>query len=661
MKKTVDVVVTAVEINERHGVGAFLKRLFPDKDGVISIRSRSMYGGDSDFGEANLQLSSKWLTRKETKQALHMLLEGYEVRRILCVPYFWEDFSHALCLKELTGAPLCLYLMDDQNVFSDQVADEHVSELWHASDLRLAISSEMCAAYARKYEGSIHVLPPVLTHDSAPLSNYWDASSDDPSICAMVGNVWSASQFAQLRKAIKAARLRVEWYGSGSRAPWLGGNVADWERDGIFCLGHMPEEDLAVALAGYQCVITPSGRMDQGDEKLSFSRLSLPSRIVSIAGLALTPQLVLGHPETAAGRFVRNQGIGSCCDYSATALTKALAEMRDQTARRTHAENIKRTADQMRLPDAASWIWDSLQSGCPADAPFQQSPAFVADPPTWLSEIQPFRRSERTERDAFDARNPSTWSGIGYLRKSHLREFTANNCDNISDSTNPKDAIMSRLLARRLIPAHGRKILYLGTEAPKWQSDVPAEAELWAISNLEEWLSKGMSPSPRVQQLRPASKIPAPKQFDLIVAYGEFREIKDAQGADRIAQFIEKRLTRNGLSFSLFPCRITDGQFVAPFFYRHLLASGRAPDLMPLNKSIADDLDLLDDSSGVGGQQDYSKSTGNSSESVKMIYSTLMWRRAAGNRPKRLWRGGLALERALVRNCRSLVKLIREA
>jgi hypothetical protein len=582
MLRLVDVVVTAVEINERHGVGAYLKRLFSNERDVVSIRSCSMYGGRDHFGDAAFQVRSKWLTDGEVKQVLSSIFQGYEVRRILCVPYFQDDFRNALCLKELTGAPLCLYLMDDQNVFSNQVTDEKVAALWQKADLRLAISNEMASAYSRKYGDPVHVMPPVLTTKPAPLKNYWKAGTYPQHTCAMIGNVWSSSQFTDLRKAVKSARLRVEWYGSGSRAPWLAGKPAEWERDGIFCVGHAPEEDLGTALAGYQCVLIPSGTMDSNDDKLSFSRLSLPSRIVSMTGLAATPQLVLGHSESAAARFVRSQGIGACCDYTAHAISASLTYLQTESVRNKCASDIKKTAASMYLPDALTWIWRSLGNRRPENAAFQTIPAFNSAPPAWLGGVEAYcwpcnglssslnsPQEARFSMQALSAANEPTEEGRdGGIKSEH---------------TNLLEQFLGLVLKHDLMPLHGRNILFLGSEHPTWRNDLPANARLWTLDNIRWLFDKATWPLATIKPLLNTSRMGGPRKFDIIVSQGCLNHASDAEAVKNLSHFIDGRLNLGGISFHLVEGAVDNLTFTPPFAYSHLSQNVRPCELIPIS------------------------------------------------------------------------------
>src|ERR1700733_31981 len=131
------IIVSAIEINDDHGVGIFLRRLFPDTGNFVAIRSSSLYPGENRFGSAEFELGKKLQNIEQRANRLRQILQGHKVNRILAVPYYKEDFQNAYAAKSLTGAPLCVYLMDDQNIFEPCVPDHIVIRLLKAADFRL--------------------------------------------------------------------------------------------------------------------------------------------------------------------------------------------------------------------------------------------------------------------------------------------------------------------------------------------------------------------------------------------------------------------------------------------------------------------------------------------------------------------------------------------
>jgi hypothetical protein len=235
--------------------------------------------------------------------------------------------------------------------------------LFTQADLRLAISPEMSHAYRQHFDVEFSVLPPILTSVADRIPNHWRPSDGRPR-CALVGNIWSAHQFEQLRALVRAAALEVDWFGNANAA-WLPVDRGQLDREGIHCRGFLPERALAQRVAEYPFVLVPSGQLDGTEDNEWLTRLSLPSRMVFILGQTYTPMLVLGSPETAAAGYVRRLGVGLSASYDPSEATAAIRQMFDPERRAQMITSARRVADAFVMPDAGEWIWRSLAAGAP--------------------------------------------------------------------------------------------------------------------------------------------------------------------------------------------------------------------------------------------------------------------------------------------------------
>ncbi|ACB73748.1 glycosyltransferase [Opitutus terrae] len=355
-----DLLVCGLEVNEHHGVGVLLKRFFPASHSFVTLRSRTQYKGEESFGAINMVAPSAGLSLNAIRRDLSLLLDGRRIRRILCVPYYLADFHHGYLARELTGAPLCTYVMDDQNVYTSNVPDSAAKRLFEASDLRLAISEEMTASYERKFGTTFHFAPPVLTSNADAVVNVWDRSTAPANRAAMLGNVWTFAQFERLRAFTRATGLTIDWFGSGPKAAWLGVDPLALANDGIHCAGFLPERDLIRRIATYPFVVIPSGMLDETEDNESFSRLSLPSRMLFVLTKTCTPMLVLGSPDTAAGRFVLRHGVGLCTSYRPDEAQRAIRRITEPDTRQRFLANARAVAPRYVLPDPEAWLWRSL-------------------------------------------------------------------------------------------------------------------------------------------------------------------------------------------------------------------------------------------------------------------------------------------------------------
>src|SRR5262245_12958776 len=234
-----DIVITPCEINERHGTGLLLKRMFGAGAGFLSIRSRDLYEGDHTFGGVDICLPP---TGAGTVSTLSHALAGTVPRRVLSVPYYPDDVLTTIAIKKRFEVPLCTYLMDDQNVVIGAIPDDQMRALLAQSDLRLGISRDLCEAYERKYGFRFWFLPATVP-SSAILDRATVPGELESARGVLLGNVWSQRWLDRLRAITCDAGIELDWYGH-PRRDWLSFDEAELERDGIVFRGYVPEGEL---------------------------------------------------------------------------------------------------------------------------------------------------------------------------------------------------------------------------------------------------------------------------------------------------------------------------------------------------------------------------------------------------------------------------------
>jgi hypothetical protein len=412
-----DVIINVVEINDRHGVGILLQRIFKDRARTISIRTLNLYGGEQSFGVYDL-LIGRGLSRTEIFTKIEQALSGHTVHRILCIPYHLEEVLVALAVRELSGAEICTYLMDDQNVLVSGIPDAMMSELLAQSALCLAISPEMRDVYQAKYFVPIYFAPPVIPAaliENSPLIPPLDL--DRKKAGAIFGNIWSPQWLELLRRMTKAAGVQLDWYGN-SGADW---NFSDREKlssDGITEKGFLPTEaDVVAVLHTYAYVIIPSGTLDLRDDNAATSWLSLPSRIPFILATANTPIIILGNSNTAAARFVTRFGIGTLADYNPVSFQAAVDYVTQDSVQQQLRANAAKIAPQFVNEQMDEWIWQSLSLGKPVDNRFE---ALLTDPPEYISTFAAcldIIREQQAEINRLKFRFKLLFSPIEYLRE----------------------------------------------------------------------------------------------------------------------------------------------------------------------------------------------------------------------------------------------------
>ncbi len=364
-----DVVITHIEVNDRHGVGVLTRRIFAGHPDVLSIRSQDHFGGDQQFGRVQLRLAHPG-PRPETYRRVLDAVAGYALARVVCIPYYPDDAWTAVALKDTHGLPLCTYLMDDQNVHADGIPDALMFELLQKSELRLAISPDFAAAYERKYGLSFAVLPPVVDGDLILSAPSLPPASELPARRGVVvGNVWSQRWLELLRATVRGSGVDLDWYcNSGLR--WHGVTPEDLAADGIRVRGAVSDAVLVAALRERAFAVIPSGTLDDGDDRSFIAQLSLPSRIPYILATSHAPMIVLGDERTGAARFVTRSGVGVVAPYDAPGFLRAVEDVTAPAAQERMRRRAAAMAPGFRSHGVLEWIWRSLEARGPVDDRF---------------------------------------------------------------------------------------------------------------------------------------------------------------------------------------------------------------------------------------------------------------------------------------------------
>ncbi|HTP52997.1 MAG TPA: hypothetical protein VMK42_20070 [Anaeromyxobacteraceae bacterium] len=365
-----DAVVTHIEVNEKHGVGALLQTLFGSGEGMAVVRSDNHFGGKQAFGERCLRLIHGEAPRPAVYATVLRALGGMNVRRILCCPYYVDDVRSAIALRDVSGAPLCTWIMDDRNVCEDGIPDELLAELLAKSSLRLGISPELRDAYRAKFGVPFWLGPPVVP---AHLVLETVAPELPGGEGAIVGNIWGRRWLDHLRRAVRGAGLKLDWYSpSGFQTAWCRYSVDEVAADGIRACGALEEAEYVKRLRRAPYVVVPSGLLDDAEDRRAIARLSLPSRIPYVLATAQAPVIVVGHPETAAAHFVVRTGTGVAVPYEAEPLRRAVEEVCRPETQRAMRSRAARLASVLSARGAVDWLWRSVEAGEPVDRRFEE-------------------------------------------------------------------------------------------------------------------------------------------------------------------------------------------------------------------------------------------------------------------------------------------------
>lgn len=366
-----DAIVAHIEVNDCHGVGVLLRRMFGQSENILSIRSREFYEGKQDFGAMHVCISHGDVARDEVVRNVLETLRGATIRRVLCVPYFPDDARTAIALKEAFGVPLCTFLMDDQNLCAEGISDSIMSDLLAKSSLRLAISQEMCSAYEAKYGCKIWLMPPVAPTQHIPTRlNQLSEQELRERPAIILGNIWGQHWIESLRATVRESGITLRWYNSEFR--WLPCSKEDLARDGIIPQ-EGPEDRTLISeiLRQAPFVVVPSGTLEEADDRRFIAQLSFPSRIPYILATSHAPILVMGSPQTAAARIVTGFGVGMNVPYERQAFLDAVERITRPDLNLAMRKAAFVLSIRFANLGASEWLWQSLAKGEPVDRRYE--------------------------------------------------------------------------------------------------------------------------------------------------------------------------------------------------------------------------------------------------------------------------------------------------
>ena len=364
----IDVVITVNEINDKHGTGPLVKRVFGDRRDVFAIRSGNHWG-DHDFGSWSVCVPQRGRPRPECYRRALSALGNRRVGQVLCIPFYPDEMITAIALGDGYRAKLCSWLMDDQNVAASEAPDELVGEYLEKCSLRLFTHPELRDAYERKFGRKSYLLPAIVPARlvAAELVPPPEARRRG----ALIGSFWDQVWFDRTCAALRGCGWTIDWFGT-NKSPWLRFPPEELERAGIVSLGLVPEETLVRRLREYPFVIVPAGTFEKQELNTGVARLSLPGRILFAVATSHTPVLVLGSEETCGARFVRHFEVGAVAPYDTAAIREAIARLAAGDAQLRLRRNAARIADRLSGRGVGEWLRESIERGVPADSRFEE-------------------------------------------------------------------------------------------------------------------------------------------------------------------------------------------------------------------------------------------------------------------------------------------------
>jgi FkbM family methyltransferase len=356
----IDLVISPNEISFAHGTGVLLSRLMEGRSDFVALRSRTNYGGAQVISPVEaLVLPDGMSGRAEIFRQVAEWIEHYPVRNILCAPYFETDLVLAIAAQAITGAPLGLWIMDDNCLKNGGIGRRIMAEAIERSSALFAISPELKRQYQSEFRKPMAVLPPLV---APSMIRVRPAKPPKTPGAVMIGNVWSIDLLDKTSRAVEASGLQVDWYASNPDL-WTGSlTSAVLAGRGIRVIDEKSPERISAAVTAAACVLVPSDSGDSGAHEAALGAMSLPTRMPFVLATSGTPMIVLGRSGTAAGHFVERFAIGKVVPYDGAALRAAFHELSEAETQQAMRARAAAAAPNFSFKGAADFVFDAIAS-----------------------------------------------------------------------------------------------------------------------------------------------------------------------------------------------------------------------------------------------------------------------------------------------------------
>ena len=362
-------VITHAELSSRHGTGALLLKLLRQEPPLAVFYSKDFFK-THDIDVAAFHIAHSGNQLQSGRRSVESLLVHKPIRRILCVPFYEDEVQTALAAQACTGAPLALYIMDDQNIHVHEIPDKPLGRLIQQANICVAISPALCAAYQEKYRRRFWLAPPTADPDLfVPADHRFEVKTPPRGI--LVGNLWSSHTLGRFRETIRRSGLQIDWCGNAGK-PFIQLDPDELSKEGIFLRSHLPEPSFIELARAADFAVIPAGTLEGSDTHEWLARASLPSRIVYLMATANVPMIVMGHPETAAARFVTDLGLGTVCDYTADSFQSAVSRVTDPPVSAKIRQRARSISPTFSTRELANWLWESMERGQAVDDRFEK-------------------------------------------------------------------------------------------------------------------------------------------------------------------------------------------------------------------------------------------------------------------------------------------------
>jgi len=361
---TVDVVISPNEISFAHGTGVLLSRLLEGRKDIVAIRSQTTYGGSQRLdARETFVLPTGYIERQQVFALVSEWLRPYQVRSVLCVPWFETDLVLAIAAASITGAPLGIWIMDDNCLVGGGINEAAMREAVERASALFAISPELRDKYETQYRKKMWIVPPCVP---SPLIR---RSPVDPAEVrtaerrgVMVGNVWSERWLNKLRAITRETGIGVTWYASNKEVSWLTTSEEALIADGITLDHGQSTEAIIELIARAAFVIVPSDPGGGSPQETAVGAMSLPTRIPFVVATSGTPIIVLGTKTTVASRFVGRFDLGLSVPYEAAPFAEAVADLSQAERQRAIRLAAYDVAPRFSFEGVSDLLFDTIRA-----------------------------------------------------------------------------------------------------------------------------------------------------------------------------------------------------------------------------------------------------------------------------------------------------------
>jgi hypothetical protein len=373
-RKDADLVIMANEINFAHGTGILMSRILAEVPSYVLFRAFDHWGGTQVVEPvADFVLHRYSQDRQTIAGFIASRLSSYAPRSIFAVPYTREDVVMALTAKAMTGAPLVIWVMDDNCLSNEGIPLDLMRELVLAADARFVISDVMRGAYEAHFRLPFWVLPPLVAGRFIRTTVCPPPPAEVPVRGAIVGNIWHQAWLKDAVQALSGVNIPIEWYTSSNDLHFLSYTEEELAQARIVIKPDLSHDEIATRVEQSTFILVPSFSGTETDgHAAAIGRLSLPSKMPFVTATAGAPFLVLTNGESGAADYVRTFDLGEVVSYERSAIVEAIARLSDPETQRRVRERSFDVGPALDVTGLHTFLIESARSRCLADDRFER-------------------------------------------------------------------------------------------------------------------------------------------------------------------------------------------------------------------------------------------------------------------------------------------------